>query len=374
MLQLISSASGPYAEALSQALKIAATNRVQLDLCVTLTVTHKSRMCGEANIYKMELFIRRMSVEIGDARDHNPYPEDEMDPLCVAAKYGHLDLVKHMIEKTKVKPNHPDENGVTPLLVASRNGRLNVVKYLVEEVKVNPSQIDKFGWTPMFNAAEYGHVNVVKYFVEELKMDPCEQDKDGETLVHIASEYGHINVLEYLLMTLKIDPIQLSRDMVNDVRTHHPLPTFCTKSIKISSLLLNAGALIVQLMPESRSTVYRMIKVKIDPATARTRVARRTAFLKMLKRWECHRQWGRVFNADSGLTAVPDVMIHLLSHPQQLQLFFNKLPGLMRLVGRTMMLYYDNTVSFKQAVKPKQRKRKQKREKQSREDNKSTTA
>jgi len=81
--------------------------------------------------------------------------------LWLASKYGHLDVVKLLIEKG-VWINQPTNDGRGPLCVASQYGHLDVVKYLIE----NGADIDQpniHGATPLSGASEYGHLDVAKY-------------------------------------------------------------------------------------------------------------------------------------------------------------------------------------------------------------------
>ena len=75
-----------------------------------------------------------------DAAGHYLY----QTPLSIAIKYGHLDLVKHLVEKrdasmdsTFEDATFEDGGNMTPLMYASCLGDLHIVKYLVEEKGVN---------------------------------------------------------------------------------------------------------------------------------------------------------------------------------------------------------------------------------------------
>ena len=53
-------------------------------------------------------------------------------PLHLAARYGHLDAVKYLVEEVKCDPNCTDLNQRFPLHDACQNGHLNVIKYFIE--------------------------------------------------------------------------------------------------------------------------------------------------------------------------------------------------------------------------------------------------
>ncbi|HEY6438199.1 MAG TPA: ankyrin repeat domain-containing protein, partial [Ignavibacteriaceae bacterium] len=86
---------------------------------------------------------------------------DRCTPFQTAISNGHLDVTKVFLEKgadVKVANNH----GYTPLHRAARYGHLDVVKYLVEQKGADVNAVNKYGYTPLHRAARYGHLDVVK--------------------------------------------------------------------------------------------------------------------------------------------------------------------------------------------------------------------
>ena len=64
--------------------------------------------------------------------DVNQTSPGDGNPLIVAAKRGHFDIVKKLI-KQGAEVNAAVEGDETPLINASAHGRFEVVKYLVEQ-------------------------------------------------------------------------------------------------------------------------------------------------------------------------------------------------------------------------------------------------
>ena len=67
-------------------------------------------------------------------RIDNKNPEDDggWTPLHTAAKNGHLDVCKHLLDNIQNKMPKT-LNGKTPAMVASENGHVEVSKYLNSE-------------------------------------------------------------------------------------------------------------------------------------------------------------------------------------------------------------------------------------------------
>jgi hypothetical protein len=85
--------------------------------------------------------------------------------LCAAARNGHLDVVKFLVEQ-RAEVNVKNTDGWTPLHLAAQSGYLDVVKLLVEQqTEVNAKKDD--GWTPLHSAARDSYLDVVKLLVEQ---------------------------------------------------------------------------------------------------------------------------------------------------------------------------------------------------------------
>ena len=106
-------------------------------------------------------------------------------PLSIAIKYGHLDLVKHLVEKRSASMDiiFKDGGNMTPLMYASCLGDLHIVKYLVEEKEVNIDTSFKVNYiwyndydeehsrdeilTALICAVKNNHLHIVQYLVEK---------------------------------------------------------------------------------------------------------------------------------------------------------------------------------------------------------------
>ena len=84
-----------------------------------------------------------------------------------AAGFGHLDIVRYLIEESRCRPNQPQQgkrsfSGRTALHWAARNGHLSVVTYLVCECKVNLEAATIDGTTAFCWACWQGHLPIMK--------------------------------------------------------------------------------------------------------------------------------------------------------------------------------------------------------------------
>jgi hypothetical protein len=107
-------------------------------------------------------------------------------PLNAAARNGHLEIVKYLVEHGADIDKSDNSRDKTPLLAASFKGHFDIVKYLVEKgAKVNVQSIN--GFTPLHDAAYVGNFEVVKYLVEH-GADVRIRNKHNQTAIETARQ------------------------------------------------------------------------------------------------------------------------------------------------------------------------------------------
>ena len=121
---------------------------------------------------------------------------DGTTALQSASHYGHLDIVKYLVEECHCDASEKDVAGRAALHLASIRGHLNIVKYLVEECHCDASEKDDDGRTALSYACYHGHLNIVKYLVEECHCDVNAKDIHGDTALEAAGEYPRL--VEYI--------------------------------------------------------------------------------------------------------------------------------------------------------------------------------
>ncbi|KAF7330364.1 Ankyrin repeat protein [Mycena venus] len=114
-----------------------------------------------SNLTQVFMQLRAEKTFPGDsdkcADDHNS------DMLFVAAYYGHLNMVRLLVDNlgVNVDARHHRYGGSTPLYVASENGHEAVVKFLLDH-DAQPNIVGGFlGGTPLQAAAYEGHISVI---------------------------------------------------------------------------------------------------------------------------------------------------------------------------------------------------------------------
>jgi hypothetical protein len=125
------------------------------------------------------------------------------EPLVTAAKNGHFDVVKYLVEKRHVF------NNMAPMR-AIQYGHLDILEYLVNErMCIDYCQFIGRG-SPLEFAARYGHLDIVKYLVEQRRQ------RVNQYAIDCAEQYGHVYVVEYLIdimCTYEQDNVELVQSL-----------------------------------------------------------------------------------------------------------------------------------------------------------------
>ena len=127
-------------------------------------------------------------------------------PLSHAAQYGHEEVVKILLRQEDVNPDRPDNSGLTPLWHAARNGHEGVVKVLLERREISPDKPNNDGRTPLSHAARDGHEGMVKIFLGREEVNPDRPDNYGQTPLSHAAWIGHEGVVKILLGREEVNP------------------------------------------------------------------------------------------------------------------------------------------------------------------------
>ncbi|MGL9757811.1 MAG: ankyrin repeat domain-containing protein [Wolbachia sp.] len=126
----------------------------------------------------------------------SPYFYIEYTLLTIAAEYGHVDIVKVLLEKG-ANVNEKDFHGCTALHFAAKYGHVDIVEVLLKEgAKVD--SVDQCKRTPLHNAAENGYANIVNALIKA-GANVNEKDFHGCTALHVAARSGHEKTVKVLL-------------------------------------------------------------------------------------------------------------------------------------------------------------------------------
>jgi ankyrin repeat protein len=103
--------------------------------------------------------------------------------LAYAAKYGHLNVVKYLVETQSAEVDKKINTGETAMQVALKRGHTDVAKYLLEKGS-DVNMRDIVGMTALSWAAKDGNMDMVKFLVEN-GADVNAQNPAGRTPIEI---------------------------------------------------------------------------------------------------------------------------------------------------------------------------------------------
>ncbi|MBA3915900.1 MAG: ankyrin repeat domain-containing protein [Acidobacteriales bacterium] len=108
----------------------------------------------------------------------------DFSPLIAAARNGHLDVVKYLVEHGADVDDKDNSRDKTALLAAAFRLHPDIVQYLAEHgADINAQAIN--GFTPLHDAAFVGDVATVKYLVDKgARLDL--KNKHGQTALECA--------------------------------------------------------------------------------------------------------------------------------------------------------------------------------------------
>lgn len=115
-----------------------------------------------------------------------------------AAHCGDLDRIKTLAATGKSHQiNSIDGAGYTSLHYAARNGHLDVCKYLINNGAAINATTRSGNATALHRACSTGREDVVRYLLEK-KADVSVEDSDGKNALHRAAEAQHVSICALL--------------------------------------------------------------------------------------------------------------------------------------------------------------------------------
>lgn len=124
-----------------------------------------------------------------------------------ASEYGHIDIVKYLIEKG-ADVNAKEKYGSTVFIYSGDN--LELIKYFIEVKGFDINSKNKYSMTALMNAS-YSYrdnVEVVKYLIEN-GADINAKNKNGYTALDIAVENKFTEIIFILKGTGAIDSSEI---------------------------------------------------------------------------------------------------------------------------------------------------------------------
>ncbi|KAF8086972.1 hypothetical protein N665_0607s0032 [Sinapis alba] len=198
----------------------------------------KQNLEGETPLYTaaenghsfvVEEMLKHMNLETASIAARNGF-----DPFHVAAKQGHLEVLKKLLETFPNLAMTTDLSCTTALHTAATQGHIDVVNLLLE-TDSNLAKIAKNnGKTSLHSAARMGHVEVVKSLIGNDPSIGFRTDKKGQTALHMAVKGQNDGIVVELV---KPDVAVLS---VEDNKGNTPLHIATNKGrVKIVQCLIS---------------------------------------------------------------------------------------------------------------------------------------
>ena len=130
--------------------------------------------------------------------DVNLLTNEATSPLCIAAKHGHVEVVRLLLQVPGILVNQATYAWVTPLCIAAKHGHVEVVRLLLQVPGILVNQATYAWVTPLCIATRQGHGDVVRSLLRK-DADPNLGTDSGLTPLHIACLRGHTAVVRMLL-------------------------------------------------------------------------------------------------------------------------------------------------------------------------------
>ena len=130
--------------------------------------------------------------------------------LMCAARNGHENIVRLLLECEGVKNNGLNWAGVAQLLNGAREGDEDLVRQLLDRNDVPPNLRSKSGYTPLAIASKNGHESIVALLLAKQDVDPNVRTRyykfdTGPNALGLAARFGHEPVVKLLLDRSNID-------------------------------------------------------------------------------------------------------------------------------------------------------------------------
>ncbi|KDO51600.1 hypothetical protein CISIN_1g006802mg [Citrus sinensis] len=141
------------------------------------------------------------SCDANEAKDLLSKKNQEGEtPLYVAAESGHALIVEEMLQHMNLETaSIPARNGYDSFHVAAKQGHLEVLKELLGEFPNLVMTTDLSCSTALHTAAAQGHIDVVNFLLEIDSNLAKIARNNGKTVLHSAARMGHLEVVKALV-------------------------------------------------------------------------------------------------------------------------------------------------------------------------------
>lgn len=202
--------SAEFVEALRKRLQKIQIEYTSLDVAIENAIAAMNRLHDAVIANDTEIVIRSLAVP---GIDINYIYADGLTLIHLAAREGHVDILKILLKMPEMKVNLVSNNGWTALHMAARMGFERIVKILLQVPGINVNAVNSDGWTPLHWAAWHGHNVVVTELLEAPNIEVNKRDQSNTTALHWAARNGNGDVVMILsaLSQIDINPIDVDK-------------------------------------------------------------------------------------------------------------------------------------------------------------------
>ncbi|XP_030506138.2 uncharacterized protein LOC115721046 isoform X1 [Cannabis sativa] len=129
-------------------------------------------------------------------------------PLHFAACLGHLEATKLILHQNCSSVAYlKDKEGMSALHIAAKEGHVSVMREIILHKPEACDLVDNRGWTPLHIAVVNGKLSVVKYILNTARLDFMlnTADKDGNTPLHLAAGFKYKRIINVLVNDCRVD-------------------------------------------------------------------------------------------------------------------------------------------------------------------------
>ncbi|GBM77457.1 Ankyrin-3 [Araneus ventricosus] len=149
---------------------------------------HTAVQYGHLNIVKKLLELEKRD----DINDKN---ENTVTPLQLASLHGHCEITRLLLSNG-ADPNRPDH--FPPLLLAVTNGDYEMIEILIK-AGANITQPDAEGYSPIESAIKCESLDIMETLLKHSKIDINLKGLEGRTLLHHAAVSGSLEIVKRLV-------------------------------------------------------------------------------------------------------------------------------------------------------------------------------
>lgn len=135
--------------------------------------------------------------------------------LHIASEMNCPEVLEYFIKEKGMDPWSLNNQGFDCLMrTCFLNNNVEAVKYYIEVIGMNPLQTNKYQQNCLTLACQLNDLTVIKYLIEQ-KMDPLYKDIHGYDCLFWACYCNHLDVIKYLVNVIGIEKINEKKNQSN---------------------------------------------------------------------------------------------------------------------------------------------------------------